>query len=442
MPYCGAWIARDDSQVILKGNRRGGAMQLSVHLLNEEDNDHVTVHELRGFVSDDLRGALMEAYGVSRGTKCQRFLYSLSLSPPQTENVPVSVFEDAIDRIEKQLGFEGQPRAIVFHEKEGRRHAHCVWSRIDVRSMKAIDPSYDKLQLRDLSRSIYMEQKWKMPRGLMNSEERDPLNFTMAEWQQARRNGLDPRTIKKTIQECWAVSDSKGAFAAVLRERGHYLAKGDKRGAVVVDWRGEVYAVARMAGIKTKEVKDKIGDGSDLPSIDETKAMLAARFIGKHREFAEEITTRHDDEFAYLSERKKALVQSQRQQREELNHAQAVRRSEEARQRSARLPTGIKALWFRLTGQYTKMRSEIEADAQKARNRDQAALQKMIEGQNAERRRLQAEIGSLRFKRELEIKKLNRDMAKFLEIDRNEQKQSAQFPLRRRNWRTQRPGPI
>lgn len=307
-------------------------MQLSAHLLNEEDNDHVTVHELRGFVSDNLSGALMEAYGISRGTKCQRFLYSLSLSPPQSENVPVSIFEDTIDRIEKQLGFSGQPRAIVFHEKEGRRHAHCVWSRIDVQSMTAIDPSYDKLQLRDLSRSIYMEQKWKMPRGLMNSDERDPLNFTMAEWQQARRNGLDPRTIKATIQECWAASDSKSAFAAVLRERGYYLAKGDKRGAVVVDWRGEVYAVARMAGIKTKEVKDMIGHGSDLSTVDETKVMLAVRFTDKHREFAEEITARHDDEFAFMKDQKTMLVRAQREQREELRQAQAIRLAEEVRQ--------------------------------------------------------------------------------------------------------------
>ncbi len=62
-----------------------------------------------------------------------------------------------------------------------------------------------------------------MPRGLMISEERDPLSFTMAEWQQAKRHNLDPRTIKQTIQECWAVSDSRAAFAAVLQERGYYL---------------------------------------------------------------------------------------------------------------------------------------------------------------------------------------------------------------------------
>ncbi|MFN3171221.1 MAG: relaxase/mobilization nuclease domain-containing protein [Hyphomicrobiales bacterium] len=392
-------------------------MQLSAHLLNEEDNDHVSVHDLRGFVSDNLQGALMEAYGVSRGTKCRRFLYSLSLSPPQTENIPISVFEETIERIERQLGFSGQPRAIVFHEKEGRRHAHCVWSRIDVQSMKAIDPSFDKLQLRDISRSLYMEQKWTMPRGLMNSEERDPLNFTMTEWQQAKRQGIDPRTIKSTIQECWAVSDSRAAFASVLCERGYWLAKGDKRGAVVVDWRGEAYAVARMAGVKTKEVKDRLGDCTDLPSVNETNAMLAERFTDKHREFAEEINARHDDESAHLKDRKNILIKKQRQQREELNQAQTIRRTNETRQRAVRLPTGIKALWFRLTGQYSKLKSEIEADAQKSMDRDQAARRKMIESQIVERRRLQAEVGSLRFKRELEIKKLNRDMARFFETD-------------------------
>ena len=138
--------------MILKGNRRGGGMQMALHLLNAEDNEHVTIHEMRGFISDSLSEALTEAYAVSRGTRCKKFLYSLSLSPPEMESVPVDIFEKAINDIEKQLGFTNQPRVIVFHEKEGRRHAHCIWSRIDTQKMKAIDPSFDKLQLRELSR--------------------------------------------------------------------------------------------------------------------------------------------------------------------------------------------------------------------------------------------------------------------------------------------------
>ena len=69
--------------MILKGSQRSGAKQLAGHLLNERDNEHVSLLELRGFVADDLHGALAEAYAVSRGTKCKQFMFSLSLNPPK-----------------------------------------------------------------------------------------------------------------------------------------------------------------------------------------------------------------------------------------------------------------------------------------------------------------------------------------------------------------------
>jgi hypothetical protein len=96
--------------VILKGNQRAGGLQLARHLLNDRDNDHVTVQELRGFVSDDLQDAFNEAYAISRGTKCKQFLFSLSLNPPETESVSVDVFERAIAEIEDKLGLSNQPR--------------------------------------------------------------------------------------------------------------------------------------------------------------------------------------------------------------------------------------------------------------------------------------------------------------------------------------------
>ncbi|MEL6365992.1 MAG: hypothetical protein AAFR11_14245 [Pseudomonadota bacterium] len=83
--------------MILVGNARGGAKDLVLHLMKDE-NDHVEVHELRGFASDTLMGALNEAYAMSRGTRCRKFLYSLSLNPPETEQVGVPVFEAAIER--------------------------------------------------------------------------------------------------------------------------------------------------------------------------------------------------------------------------------------------------------------------------------------------------------------------------------------------------------
>lgn len=90
--------------MILKGSQRASGQELARHLMNVEDNEHAMVHELRGFLADDLFGAFQEAEAVSLGTKCQQYLFSLSLSPPQSAKVSVPEFEAAIADIERRLG--------------------------------------------------------------------------------------------------------------------------------------------------------------------------------------------------------------------------------------------------------------------------------------------------------------------------------------------------
>ncbi|PWE52160.1 hypothetical protein DEM27_32445 [Metarhizobium album] len=182
--------------MILKASQRAGHDDLARHLMKPE-NEHVEVHEIHGFVSDTVAGAFREAYAISRGTKCKQFLFSCSLNPPEEENVPVSVFEDAVQRIEKKLGLEGQPRVLIFHEKEGRRHVHCVWSRIDAESMTAINLAHTKRKLMDISRELYIEHGCKMPVGMIDPALRNPLNFDQKEWFQAKRTGQDPATSRR-----------------------------------------------------------------------------------------------------------------------------------------------------------------------------------------------------------------------------------------------------
>ena len=204
--------------MILNGSQRGGARDLAIHLMKPE-NEHVEVHEIRGFVSGTLAGALREAEAVSRGTKCRRHLYSLSLNPPETESVAIASFETAIDRVEEKLGLAGHPRIVVFHEKQGRRHAHCIWSRINPDTMTAPRLSHDRLKLGDVSRELYIEHGWKMPEGLVNPALRNPLNFTREEWLKAKRSGKDPRDIKAAFQQCWASSDSGRALRQALEAK-------------------------------------------------------------------------------------------------------------------------------------------------------------------------------------------------------------------------------
>ncbi|MEO1643406.1 MAG: relaxase, partial [Pseudomonadota bacterium] len=78
--------------MILIGNQRGGGLDLANHLLKDE-NDHVMVHEVSGFACDDIHGAFKEAYAISKGTKCQQYLFSLSLNPPADKDVSIEQFE-------------------------------------------------------------------------------------------------------------------------------------------------------------------------------------------------------------------------------------------------------------------------------------------------------------------------------------------------------------
>lgn len=48
---------RRGERMILKGSQRGEALKLAFHLQRLDENNHVDVHELRGFSSGSLRGA-------------------------------------------------------------------------------------------------------------------------------------------------------------------------------------------------------------------------------------------------------------------------------------------------------------------------------------------------------------------------------------------------
>ena len=211
--------------MILEGNARGFGAELAAHLLNPRDNDHVTVRAVEGFVADDLHGAFAEIEAISQATQCQKYLFSLSLNPPMDQSVSVELFEATIAETERRLGLVGQPRVIVFHEKNGRRHAHCVWSRINVAMMKALPLPHSKRKLTKQAHEIFLEQGWDVPKGFERFADRDPLNCARQEAQQAKRTGYDREALKRMFVDCWAGSDSATAFESALKENGFVLAR-------------------------------------------------------------------------------------------------------------------------------------------------------------------------------------------------------------------------
>jgi len=373
--------------MILVGNQRGGGKQLALHLLKEE-NDHVEVHELRGFVAQDLRGALNEAYAVSRGTRCKQYLFSLSLNPPPSADVGTADFEAAVERIETALGLDGQPRAVVFHEKEGRRHAHAVWSRIKSDDMKAVQLSYTKKTLMEMARELFLDHGWTMPHGLAQSAARDPRNFSLAEWQQAKRQGKDPRTIKTTLQDAWAISDTKTSFIHALEERGYRLARGDRRSFVALNMNGEVYALPKWIGIRTKAVRQRLGDEDNLPDIATTKAKIAEEMQEAMQRHKGELLNDLRPRNSHLHKQRRAMIHRHRTTRRKLIETIERRKWEEARVRQSRFRSGLKHLWDWARGETKRIQHRNEAEAKACELRDRKELDALIFAQLAERRRL------------------------------------------------------
>lgn len=389
--------------MILKASQRAGAKQLAVHLMRTDENDHVEVHQVRGFASDTLQGALREAYAISQGTKCRQFLFSVSLSPPGKAKVGIKEFEEAIDALESRVGLTGQPRVIVFHEKNGRRHAHCVWSRIKTDELKAINLPHFKRKLTDLSRELNIEHGWKMPDGLVRSEARNPLNFSREEWQQAQRLKRDPRVIKEVFQDCWAISDSLPAFRNALESRGYYLAQGDRRGFVAVDYQGEIYSLSRWCSVKSKQLKERLGDPDKLPPVEEVKAKIEGKLRDKLAHFANEARAEFALAQAGLLEQKRKLVALQRHERQVLRELQLVRWMQEQRERLERFRTGLKGLWDRLTGRHANIAERNTNEVLRASERDDQERQALIDRQLEDRRALQRQIKALAMQREQEL---------------------------------------
>ncbi len=373
--------------MILHGNARGGASDLARHLLRDDENDHVHVLQVQGFASDEVADAFQEIQAIASGTRCKKYLFSLSLSPPESAGVSEEQFYDAIDRAEVALGLTGQPRVVVLHEKGDNRdrHAHAVWSRVNADEMKAIPLPFNRMRMKDVSRELFIQHGWEVPRGLINAHERNPLNYTFDQYQQAKRQGKDARAIKTAIQDAWALSDNRASFEHALEGRGFRLAKGDRRGFVAVDSEGEVYSVPKWVGIKTKAVRERLGKETDLPNVEHAKSKIAEQMLGKLDEHAVEVKRRNEERKAQRTLQRRAMVERQRVERADALKIINERQIAEAAVRQAKFRNGLKGIWDWMRGENKRIKAENEADAARAFERDRSEREALVSRQRQQR---------------------------------------------------------
>jgi hypothetical protein len=227
--------------MIPKGNQRGGGQQLATHLLNAFDNERIELADMRGAIAPDLHGAFAEWQAQSKATDCRKYLYSMSVNPDHRQrDFSREDYLEFINRTEKKLGLANQPRAVVFHEKNGREHCHVVWSRIDTDRMAAVQMSHDRQKLRTVAQDYARDHGLTLPdsmtrnRGAERYKDRAKRE-DLHEKQQQERSGVSKADRRKAITDAWRGSDSGPAFVKALEGRGYYLARGDRRAYVVVD---------------------------------------------------------------------------------------------------------------------------------------------------------------------------------------------------------------
>jgi hypothetical protein len=263
--------------MILKGNQRGGGQQLAAHLQNSFDNERVEIADVRGSVAQDLSGAFAEWAAEARGTKCTKFLYSLSLNPYQPNGrLTREQYLDLLERTERSLKLVGQPRAVVFHEKRDkdgmlREHCHAVWSRIDTDRMKAVQMSHDRLKLRTVAQEFARDHGLELPDGMKRGNTKDSrkerfnnraAQENLGEKQQQERTGVPKEVRMAEISGCWTGTTNGAAFVHALEGKSYYLARGDQRDYVIIDAYGEIHSLSRqLSGVaKKKELMDRLAD--------------------------------------------------------------------------------------------------------------------------------------------------------------------------------------
>lgn len=392
--------------MILKGSQRGGARSLAVHVLNAKDNDHVRVHDLRGVAATTAYGAFCEMEAVAAGTHSTKPFFSVSFNPPLKATLTTEQFETAFALVEKKMGLENCQRVAIWHEKNGRMHAHVCYSIIqpvtkmdrrfdqpqEIETLAAIKLGLYKRKLNECSKELFLKFGLELPKGYQQGGKADELNYDRQTWQQCARLEEDPRDLKALVAATLRHSDSARAFSQRLEEQGLFLARGDKRGFVLIHHTGEILALSRYSGLKAKELRDRLGDPAQLPTVEQAQSIRMERMTKALHQMHEDLKTKHQQDWQPFKKRVHALKTRQREERRSLAQAQQNRSKEEHLIRANRLRKGLTGWWDRFTGQHGRTVERNQQELEQCQRRDHAERDTLIARHLQERREIQKDI--------------------------------------------------
>lgn len=267
--------------MIIKGKSRAGPSQLARHLGRADTNERVEILQLDSAGTPEQAFRDWQTYTLA--TKGKLGLYHANIDPDAKYDMTRDQWLRAVEVLEEELGLQGQPRAIVMHEKNGREHIHVVWARTDMDTMKLRSDSMN-FQAHERA-SLRLEQEFghehvpgkHAKRDRENQPEFPKAEVSHDEWQQAERTGIDHRERKAQVKGLFEASDTGLAFKAALEDAGYVLARGDRRDFVILDTDAKVHSLGRqLPGVTAKDLRAFMAeiDPERLPSISQARAAL------------------------------------------------------------------------------------------------------------------------------------------------------------------------
>lgn len=268
--------------MIIKGKSRAGPSQLARHLGRADTNERVELLEL-AWGGTSVQEAFRDWQVISEGTKGRLGLYHANIDPDAKYAMTRDQWLRAVEVLEEELGLQGQPRAIVMHEKNGREHIHVVWARTDMDTMKLRSDSMN-YQAHERA-SLRLEQEFgheHVPGKHAKRDREAQPEFPSAEaqhdeWQQGERGGMNHRDRKAQVKGLYEASDTGPAFKAALEDAGYVLARGDRRDFVILDSDAKVHSLGRqLPGVTAKDLRAFMADINPdmLPSVSEARAAV------------------------------------------------------------------------------------------------------------------------------------------------------------------------
>lgn len=274
--------------MIIKGKARGSASQLASYLLRLGTNERIEILEHlspHATLSETFR----DWEFLAQGTNGVKSVYHAQINPAAEYRMTPEQWLRSVEVLEKELGYTGQPRAIVLHQKPDkdgidREHIHVVWQRTDIDSMTLKTDSQNYAAHERASLALEREFGHEIVPGKHEKRDRQKqpefprADATHAEKQQAERTGIDLKQFREHIKDLYKQSDTGQAFKAAVESEGLILAAGD-RGYAVIDEHGTIHNLARCTKDKTPIINQFMTDVplDTLPTVEEAKALQRDR---------------------------------------------------------------------------------------------------------------------------------------------------------------------